>query len=124
MGGFEVIHVEGVIDNVFMVDWKLGIRRKYFKQKFVERKKKVFFCGAVHKSWGYVESLDNSLKRNMLSCDIDVEKADSGGLLFFVDNYDKSKLTALGILSCQKNGRGIFFSTFAECFDDKIFELP
>jgi hypothetical protein len=115
--------MSGKITEIFTTNLNDPVSRDNFEDNFIRNGRKVFFCGLYSQSWGYIISIDSSIKKNMLKCYVDNHFGDSGGLLFFQDENDDDNLKALGILSCDNSKHEVFFSTFSECFDKELFEL-
>ncbi len=75
------------------------------------QKQKVFFLGQHSKKWGYVMDIDRTYKYCMIKCDMQLEKGDSGGLLFCQEGNDPVKLIALGILCMIDKNAGVSYFT-------------
>jgi hypothetical protein len=111
----------GKITSIFKLDLNIPANCEVFKKDFITNSRLVFFCGLYNKSHGCIIGVDHYLRKCRLKCRIFVEKGDSGGLLFCMDD---NKWVALGILNAAYNKTDAWFSTFSECFDEKMFELP
>ena len=125
----EKVKINGKITNVGW-DFENDDTRLDFYQIFVNRpnpeKKKVFFLGQHSKRWGYVRRINHTYKVNMIECDLELKKGDSGGVLFCPKHDNPEELLALGIL-CMIDvaNKGIsYFTSLHECFDHMFFELP
>ena len=84
-----------------------------FFDKFVNpprtHQQKVFFLGQHSKKWGYVMDIDHTYKYCMIKCDMQLEKGDSGGLLFCPGR--DINLIALGILCMIDKNAGVSYFT-------------